>query len=409
MNILSVANYRVLSKSNNEKNNSVVSMPKFGLTMAKPLLNDTVSFKAKEVFANVVEHQVEKDLPRLKRLANVYFDTLESIARELAPYGVSFSRNYCNLSPVKSPSSTVGKMKRTSSFVVPDPVRGTIFVQNPYDLSILNNYILPALADRQMSIKPIDGNLEDLITKGYVPSMEEISGGEVKVPDLDIRLDNDKVDLKGLDPKYMYSLGNPQKSGYEDIQMRLVRDYDEKDNPVQHELLILMGKNYAFTKHIESEFVYNYLRKFGELNIIKRGNENIESHKATKSCISLLKNLFGNEVSKKLFANAKKLDLTGEKNLEKVEFNEETIKLIDKCFEELKKSVSSYYQTAQASKRISDVTKNKLKVFAKKDLEEIENIQAGLNRTIEYFNEKDYLKRRKDYWPTLFGEKFHKN
>jgi hypothetical protein len=76
-----------------------------------------------------------------------------------------------------------------------------------------------------------------------------------------------------------------------------------------------------------------------------------------------LKNLFGNEVSKKLFANAKKLDLTGEKNLEKVEFNEETIKLIDKCFEELKKSVSSYYQTAQASKRISDVTKNKLKVL----------------------------------------------
>ena len=44
MNILSVNNFKFTPIRNNENNSQVVSFPKFGLTMAKPLSKDTVSF-----------------------------------------------------------------------------------------------------------------------------------------------------------------------------------------------------------------------------------------------------------------------------------------------------------------------------------------------------------------------------
>ena len=40
------------------------------------------------------------------------------------------------------------------------------------------------------------------------------------VPDLDIRLEDVSDQITKLSPELRYSIGKPQKSGYEDLQMR---------------------------------------------------------------------------------------------------------------------------------------------------------------------------------------------
>lgn len=394
MNILSLNNFKFSTPFKaNENNSKAVTAPKFGLTMAKPLLNDTVSFKATQPVADILEHQLKKDEARMKRIATTYLDMLESMANKLKDYGVSFNRGYCEQNPVKSSKSQISKIKRSGTFIVPDRIRSTLYVQNIYDLSILNDKILPELKERGFVINKIPGNLEKLIAKGYVPTIEEVSGKGVMVPDLDIRLEGVANKINQLNPEYQYSIGKPQKSGYEDIQMRLIRDFDDKTDPVQHELIILMGNNYACAKHLESDLVYGVLRRFDELNIIKKGNENIENHKVVTRCIALLKQVFSNEISKKLFNNAKKMDLTGEKDLEKIHLSDENVKLITNCLDELKKAVNSYYRTARASKRIGEATKAKIMQEGKNDRDAILAISEDLKFTIDFFNKKDYLKR----------------
>lgn len=90
---------------------------------------------------------------------------------------------------------------------------------------------------------------------------------EITVPDLDIRLENVSEQVTKLDPHLRYSISKPQKSGYEDIQMRFIRDFDKKKNPIQHELIILFGPHYSKAKHDESKYVYDALRKFDELSM----------------------------------------------------------------------------------------------------------------------------------------------
>lgn len=394
MNILSINNFRLNTPfRGNEQQSFPVTAPKFGLTMAKPLSKDTVSFKATQPVADILEHQIKKDEARMKRIAVTYLDMLESIACKLKDYGVSFNRAYCEKNPVKSSKSQISKIKRSGTFVVPDRIRSTIYVKNIYDLSILNDKILPELRERGFVVNKIQGDLEKLIQKGYVPTIEEVSGKGVMVPDLDIRLSNVADKVSQLSPEYQYSISKPQKSGYEDIQMRLIRNFDDKAEPVQHELIILMGNNYACAKHLESDMVYGVLRRFDELNIMKKGNENIESYQTAKRCIALLKQVFGNEISKKLFSNAKKLDLTGEKDLQKIHLDEEKVSLINNCLDELKKAVNSYYRTARASKRISDATKAKIKQEARNDNDALMAVSEDLRFTVDFFNKKDYLKR----------------
>lgn len=394
MNILSVNGFKFNTPfRSNEAQSSATTTPKFGLVMSKPLSKDSVSFKATQPVADVIEHQIKKDEARMKRLAKTYLAILESIANELKEFGVSFNKAYCEKSPVKSSKSQISKIKRNLTFDIPDKIRATLFVKDIYNLSILNDMILPKLEEVGFIVKEIPGDLEKLIMKGYVPDIKEVSGKEVMVPDLDIRLANVDDKVSQLDPKYQFSIGKPQKSGYEDIQLRLVRDFDDKVHPVQHELIILMGDNYACAKHLESDMVYGVLRRFDELNIIKKGNENIETCKIARQCIALLKQVFGSEVSKKLFNNAKKMDLEGSQDLEKIHFSDEDVKLIEICIDELKRSVNSYYRTARASKRIGAATKERIMKEAKNDKDALFAICEDLKFTVEFFNEKDYLER----------------
>lgn len=413
MNILALNNLKFTPLRNSDNNAQTVSAPKFDLVMAKPLTQDTVSFghTAKTRMVDVLEHQAEKDMVRLRRIATNYLDNLQAIAAELEPFGVSFCRAYSDKNAVKSPSSQVSKMKRSKSIDLLDKIRGTLFSENIKDLELLNDRILPAFRDRELYLSPAPAKLEDLIPQGYVPTMDEISGKkEVTIPDLDIRLAGVQDQVTKLDSNLKYSISKPQKSGYQDIQMRFIRGYDTKSTPDKIELIILPGKNYAFSKHLESEYIYNpIMKELSELELMKKGYENIPEYNMIKLGMDVIRQILRTEISEKLFKNAEKLDCTDKKDVEQILINEETVQNLNKAFDDLEKLLARYYREAKKSKRIAESTRKRLNNEFKLDKEALAEIRKNTNDAIEFFNEKNYLTRRREFWPELFGEKFQAN
>ena len=413
MNILALNNLKFTPLRNSDNNAQTVSAPKFGLVMAKPLTQDTVSFghTAKTRMVDVLEHQAEKDMARCRRMATNFLDNIQAIASELEPFGVSFCRAYCEENAVKSPSSQASKMKRSKSFVIFDKMRATMFSQDINNLELLNNRILPAFRERQLILSEADADLEVLIPQGYVPTMDEISGKkDVKIPDLDIRLSGVRDQVGKLDPELKYSISKPQKSGYKDIQMRFIREYDTKPNPDRFELIILPGKNYAFSKHLESEYIYNpIMKELSELELMKKGYENIPEYNMIKLGMDVIRQILRTEISEKLFKNAEKLDCTDKKDVEQILINEETVQNLNKAFDDLEKLLARYYREAKKSKRIAESTRKRLNNEFKLDKEALAEIRKNTNDAIEFFNEKNYLTRRREFWPELFGEKFQAN
>ena len=265
--------------------------------MAAPLSKDTVSFKAKTCLADALVQQASKDMGRLNRIGITFLDNLEAVANKLAPIGVSFSRAYCEKNMVKTPESYVSKVKRSGSLRVADRIRATLFSKNIDDLSVFNK-ILEELSARGLAPATIEGNLDEMLVKGYTPTMEEVSGkASVTAKDIDIRLTNPKNSINGLS-EYMYSQSGAQMSGYEDIQMRLIRQYDKKETPELLELIILSGKDYAYAKHLESEYIYSPIMKvFQELNIVNKTKSKSEDYNMVIRCFATIKNILVKEIS----------------------------------------------------------------------------------------------------------------
>lgn len=381
---------------------------------------DTVSFTAarKKTYTSTVADSVEEAHERKMRVLNqmavVYLDVLDSVASELNKNGdvsVQFDRKYCEKSPVKSAASYTSKVKRSKSFDVADVIRATLYCNNPYDLRVLNK-IVKSMEDRGYVVAPTQIKLVD----GRLT--------QIDVPDLDLRLEDIKnnSNMKFLDPKFKECLGRPQKSGYEDIQIRFVKEadlFDKKKSPTPHELIILFGPNYAKAKSDESSYVYNHLRKFGELNM-KFDKSKVGSHSFRAArYIELIEQMFRGKVSQKLFINAKNKDYYNIDETLPVTFNEDDQKLFDSYFGGLHERLSSCYsekrkvlreksvklkqqaKTAEesANERELGLLKEKistlraqladLKESESDDHETLAEIQEGLNETIKrYFKSK---------------------
>jgi len=119
----------------------------------KALNADTVTFtggipKVGMTIADHLEARVAADSERLNRIATVYLDVLESVSFRLKDKGFAFDRAYCELNPVKSPTSYVSKIKRSKTFKVPDTIRATIYCSDPYDLTKLSEGLLPEMQKR---------------------------------------------------------------------------------------------------------------------------------------------------------------------------------------------------------------------------------------------------------------------
>lgn len=365
----------------------------------RPLAKDTVSFgSATNTISDIVANNVKKDMPRLKRIATTYLDVLESVSGKLKDDGITFDREYCELNPVKSPDSYTSKIMRSGNFTVPDAIRATIYLKDPYNLSILNDKLLPEMQKRGYILADVEMPVSDLLSRGYIPTAAESKHLDVKkkIPDLDIRLLDASEHINELSPKLRYSIGKPQKSGYEDIQMRFVREFDKDKNPVQHELIVLFGPNYSMAKHLESEKVYGNLRRFNELRLdFNELSENPHAKKANRY-IDLIQQMFRGKISEKLFLNAKNKDLYDLAEEIPINFSKNDIQLFDSYFGGLRDRLNSCYRDINARAKSSGLATKQIVSDARHDRTLLSKIKENLTETINYFNYKDSLKEVAD-------------
>lgn len=362
----------------------------------RPLNKDTVSFgSAGFRIADQLEAQFAAQTPRLRRIATNYLDTLEAISLRLKERGFSFDRDYCELNPVKSPASYISKIGRSGSLNVPDTIRATMYCNDAYDLENLVQ-LITEMNKRGYVVAETKSSVKDLIKRGYIPTSAEAKNPEnfsKSVPDIDIRLDDSTLEIEKLPVEFRYAIGKPQKSGYEDIQIRFVRDYEKGSKPVPHELIILFGPNYSHAKHIESDKIYSHLRKFDELSM-KFEDKAIGSnqHKANRY-IDLIKEMFRGKVSQKLFLNAKNKDLYDMSDEAAITFSKEDKDVLLNYFIGLKNRLNKCYKEAQENMTQSEMVSKQLVSDRRHDTNIINKIKDGLLETIEHFNYQNDLKK----------------
>ena len=374
--------------------NSTVSLPKYANTLVK----DTVSFgNTPRQLVTVADHlqaQIAADSGRLSRIATTYLDVLESVAFRLKDKGFLFDRAYAELHPVKSPEAYTSKIMRSGHFKVSDTIRSTLYCNNSYDLSLLNDSLLPEMEKRGFILSTTEKSIKDLIKRGYVPNALEAAdlNKKITVPDLDIRLDNVSEQVTKLSPDLRYSISKPQKSGYEDIQMRFIRNFDKNKNPIQHELIILFGPNYSKAKHDESDYVYDALRKFDEL-AMKFEDDTIGSHsQKANRYIELITQMFRGKISEKLFLNAKNKDLYDISEEVPICFSEADKVMFKSYFSGLQDRMKSVYAEAKKAANISPTAKKQLTRDLKHDIRCLYDIKEKLTNTIEHYNYLSDLK-----------------
>lgn len=295
---------------------------------------------------------------------------LRDIANQLEPYGITFDMDYCKDSIVKGTDSYISKFKRSGESPR-DQIRATLFVKDPYDLKLFNDKILPLLEENGYQIsskeKKVNGKVVDTIY------------------DLDIRLANlTEKHKKQLDPKYQNCLGKPQKSGYEDIQLRLEDTLLPKRNRPPIELLIVFGKDYAEAKHDESYYVYDITRALENLLHISKiespANDSIENR--VQEDIKMLKRFLNTEISEPLFSNAKKRNFYNETPEIDIELSENSCRRLSILMTNIIKKTKMYYdeklnkvsspkylnEIAGQIKRTSDYQLRKNKHISKKEI-----------------------------------------
>lgn len=413
MKIFAINNLSKINSANPTGQNS--TQTNFGLKIAEPLKHDSVSFgaaaavkftpqiKLKEprkvlksacnTVSDIMEDSYKKDVERrLTRISTTYLDIIESIAMKLKDYGVSFDREYGEANAIKSAQSFSSKIKRSGNFHVPDRIRATLFVKNPYDLSLLDEKILPEFEKRGYVIADNYTDVKGLMKRGYVPTEHELVMNKKLMPDIDVRLEDTNDSMAKFASKYPYSIGRAQKSGYEDIQMRLVRQFDESKNPVQHELIIIFGPNYAAAKHIESDRIYSNTRKYGELlysNYLK--DETANSQKLNRY-IDLIRKMMTGKISEKLYENAKNKDLYNIADDIPINITSEHINAFENYAASLYNTLSDCYSELRKINRNNPELIKEINSAYKKDKKIISEVYVKLKESLEYFKSGDYKK-----------------
>ncbi|MCQ2744190.1 MAG: hypothetical protein MJ230_05280 [bacterium] len=387
------------NKFNNNKysNNSVVNS-NFGLKMEKPLLADTVSFKAKNTMLNFFEKQAAVNNSKLVGEATVYMDTLEAIANKLKDSGVSFNREYCEPNAIKSATSVVSKIIRAGVLKVPDRIRGTLYFSDIYNLNTLINKILPEFSKRGYVIAEVPMSIEESMKRGKMPTDEDIKKGYVLLPDMDLRLAGIAEKRNQLPENLKYSLGNPQPSGYEDIQIRFSKINDNvkrKKNENLHELIILIGPNYAQTKHDESEKIYKYTRCFKELNIFNKKDSNNIAIEKIKRYSDLVTKLFSTEITQKVYENAKNHDMYGISKEMPISLSKADEATLTNYYDAIESLTKDYYNAILSKKSNNKSYVARIKNERQADLEKLAWIRQGLTDAVDFYKNRNPKRKPK--------------
>ena len=395
MNLTITPNFQKSPQINQRRSNTSGNvLPNSSYTLSK----DTVSFSARPKAAeNLVSNTLkevfrtsyENRLPAYEILSVKFMDALESVANKLKDYGVSFDRPYCEQGAVKKTDSFLSKFIRSGA-TPSDQIRATLYVENPYDLDLISNKILPELKIRGYEIRLIP---------------DEVVGTRVKSkkPDFDIRLaDVPEEALKALPEELQKSLSHPQKSGYEDIQMRLIDTLSTGKNKPPHELLIVFGKNYAAAKHNESYYVYDITRALKNVLHIAKV-EKPELHSPARRVIdniAIISEQLNNFISKPLFINAKNLDFYKEEIQLPVEISKANCESLRGLVEGIRSKIPLHYK-AELTKVNSDdfkpelekLVKNSQEFKERKDktvyVEDIRNKKNELNKQLKEHKNED--------------------
>ncbi|MCQ2739307.1 MAG: hypothetical protein MJ237_03675 [bacterium] len=363
----------------NRSNNTA---PNYGLRLSGPLSNDTISFKAGgTIIADIIEYGLSSNYTEVQQMANQYMNILEAVASKLKNVNVSFDREYSESNSVKSIKSVMSKIARSGSLLVPDQIRATLFIKNPYDLSILFNKVLPELENSEYLPAQIDVPVKEVTKKtDYIPKSSEIKKGSVKMPDIDIRLRNTEDEpLIGIPSGKKCLCSGAKPNGYEDIQIRLINKNSKIKN-LQHELIILMGPEYAKAKEYESENIYGNVRRFKQLHIATVPTSTNKNVLEASRYADLITKLLQDEISSKLFSNAKNIDYYNINLKDPINITPEKITLLENYFISLEKAVIRYYNSICNIKE-KDVVKSLLL----EDIKTIEDIHDRLSSVIEKY------------------------
>lgn len=307
-----------------------------------PLKADTVSFgnSASAIYKleEAIRMGYDKNLPLYRSMGYRLMDTLKAIANKYASRGVSFDENYCAPALVKSTDSFISKLLRGGESY--DRVRSTLFVENPYDFKLIRE-ILDDFELRNYFVRPIP---------------QKVNGRKVDVPDFDIRLGGvTPEDTAILGEDLAKCIGKPQKSGYEDIQIRFVdKSLTRKDAPPL-EVLFLYGKNYAMAKHNESYYSYDIRRMLDNLlHIAQVENPGINTPAyRVQSNTGIIGDILSNNIAKPLFFNAKNKDYYHESLQMPVELSKGTCDVLSGLLNGISVKISQHYR-AEAAKIKSD-------------------------------------------------------
>ncbi len=303
------------------------------------LAKDTVSFtsspmqKSGEIIKEAISTSYKRKLPDYNIAGTKLKDTLSAIAEKFKDYGVSFDRAYCDKATVKSEDSFFSKLIRSGEPPM-DRIRSTLFVENPYDLKFINDKILPEFERRGYNILQIP---------------DKTLGRKVlsKKPDFDVRLDGlTEKDIKNLSPELRGGVSHSQKSGYEDIQLRLIDTTVAKSKQEPLEVLFVFGKNYAIAKHNESKYVYNIIRALkGVLHISQTKEPALHSPAArVLNNIDIISEMLRGNISKPLFRNAKNKDFYHDNFELPIELSKTSCKTLTGLLEGIRAKIPEHYR-----------------------------------------------------------------
>lgn len=300
---------------------------------------DTVSFtsspiqKSGEIIKEAISTSYKRKLPSYNVAGTKLKDTLSAIAEKFKEYGVSFDRAYCDKATVKSEDSFFSKFIRSGEPPM-DKVRSTLFVENPYDLKFINDKILPEFERRGYKI---------------LQSPDKMLGRKVlsKKPDFAVRLNGiTEKEAKSLAPELRGGISHAQKSGYEDIQLRLIDTTVPKSKQEPLEVLIIFGKNYAKAKHDESKYVYNIIRALtGVLHISQTKAPTLHSPAArVLNNIDIISEMLRGNISKPLFINAKNKDFYHDNFELPIELSKTACKTLTGLLEGIRAKIPEHYK-----------------------------------------------------------------
>ena len=323
-----------------------------------------------------------------------FIDTTEVIANRGADRGLSINRAYCEAHPVKTLDGYWSKIVRSGSIDVRDMMRTTLYCENPYDLSTLNDFILPEYKLRGYNLATIEVPVEQARKMGFNPKPSQIKKGYTEIPDLDIRLAGIKEEqLEQLAPELRGCVSKPQKSGYEDIQLRL-----KKGNSL-YELIILFGKNYSEAKEIESrgrcrkqdtEKSAEGRGRFDELHIFNKYNDQTDRNIALIDRYSdLSKKMIRTNFSEKLFENAKNKDVYGLTEEVPINLNMQDRAILVNYFIDMEERLKNFYSEKIRNAGDDILLKKQLERDCKTDRDTLKEIRLGLRQTINAFNAKN--------------------